>query len=395
MMHFTPRPELPIVALDLAVQHQRLDVIHVLLENGADVNACRDDGNTVLLYAVKVKLPEMIQVVLEHGANMNVCDANGDTVLSYALKNKLPEVIQMALAHGADVNARNREGETALHRLVRISDREAFEILMRHGADVNARDSYGRTSLMFAVQHVQMAMLEAVTERALQMNSKDGDRSLHHASLSSTTEETDTPYSLLQHGVDTDVRGYKVEPLFTAAVSNQVYGIENVQVLLRHGADVNASDNCKRTALHMVVQRLDVVIVGNILRNNANVNAREDRDDTPLMQAVSENQTANTSVIELLLKNGADVNAADHSETTALRVAVAFGNVEETKMLLIHGADVYSRKQGKRSIMEIAQTKANKVIMRLLAYFADVPPSARFEAASAVEYQDWWKEYVD
>jgi ankyrin repeat protein len=98
MMHFTPRPELPIVALDLAVQHQRLDVIHVLLENGADVNACRDDGNTVLLYAVKVKLPEMIQVVLEHGANMNVCDANGDTVLSYALKNKLPEVIQMALA---------------------------------------------------------------------------------------------------------------------------------------------------------------------------------------------------------------------------------------------------------------------------------------------------------
>ena len=131
-----------------------------------------------------------------------------------------------------------------------------------------------------------------------------------------------------------------------------------------------------------------------MLEHSANVNVRNGWEATPLLQAVSQGQTANSRVIEVLSKSGANLNAVEWSNTSALRTAVVFANVPVIKTLLVYGADVYIRKEGKSNIMEIEHGKPDETITRLLIHFADVSPREGFQAARTLEQKGWWKNHL-
>jgi ankyrin repeat protein len=243
---------------------------------------------------------------------------------------------------------------------------------------------------MSAVIEANPAMVKALLAHAPDINAKnnDGRTSLHLATTSSLFADSGMLKILLQHGADTNIRDYSVEPLLNAVVRSRVHYVEDVQLLISYGADVNAGDRFGTTALHAAVKRRDIQVVDAILQHNANVNGRDIWGATPLMLAFPKWQTVSTELVEMLLKNGADVNAGEWSNTTALRIAVEAENAGLTKLLLIYGADGDSQKEGYRSIMDIARGRPNKEIEWLLTYFADVPPRARFEAARAIGYQE-------
>lgn len=96
------------------------------------------------------------------------------------------------------------------------------------------------------------------------------------------------------------------------------------QMLLDHGADPNtASANAMRVApLHSAVaaQRLD--IAETLLRHGAQVNATQADDYTPLHEAA---QNGQVEMIALLLAHGADPSARKSDGQTPLDVAQAHG----------------------------------------------------------------------
>lgn len=104
------------------------------------------------------------------------------------------------------------------------------------------------------------------------------------------------------------------------------------QVLLARGADPNiASANAMRVApLHSSVaaQRLD--ISEELLRHGANVNATQADDFTPLHEAA---QNGQAPMIALLLEYGADLTARKSDGQTALDVAEAHGQAEAAALL--------------------------------------------------------------
>lgn len=77
-------------------------------------------------------------------------------------------------------------------------------------------------------------------------------------------------------------------------------------------------------------------VVKFLLANGAEVNMRNEREETALMVAAEHGQT---EVVRVLLANGADVNAKDNLGHTALMIAAASASVEIVKMLLAAGAD--------------------------------------------------------
>ena len=58
-----------------------------LLENGADVNAIDDSGETALMKAAKMGDAMTINILLNNGADINSKDLSGKTALIYALEN--------------------------------------------------------------------------------------------------------------------------------------------------------------------------------------------------------------------------------------------------------------------------------------------------------------------
>ena len=106
-----------VTPLHLAVAHSNnLEIIQVLLDNGADIASRADVGVTPLHWA---DTPAVVQVLLDNGADIHAGDDFGMTPLHRAAmfsSDENPEVIQVLLDNGADIHGRDEIGMTPLHR---------------------------------------------------------------------------------------------------------------------------------------------------------------------------------------------------------------------------------------------------------------------------------------
>ena len=117
--------------------------IEEALNNGANVNARDEDGNTALHWEYR---GDIARVLLEHGADVNAKNNDGSSVLRCATS---PEVLDLLIEYGADVDARDDSGMTALHWAA-IQGYAAFVEALAVSSDVNAKDNYGNTPLDYA-----------------------------------------------------------------------------------------------------------------------------------------------------------------------------------------------------------------------------------------------------
>jgi len=142
---------------------------------------------------------------------------------------------------------------------------------------------------------------------------------------------------LLALGADPNARakeGHAVTPLQHAAWAGHV---EVARVLLDHGADVNAVDECGKTALHWAAECGHTDVVKLLLDRGADVTVK-DRDDlsTPMARAA---EADHREVVILLLEHGADPNADNDGPIgPPLEYAEWFGDKELAAVLRQHGA---------------------------------------------------------
>ena len=131
------------------------DVITVLIDNGAEVDARDDRGFTPLRYAAgSSDDPRVLRTLINAGANVNVQNLNGSTPLSMAAQfNKNPEIVRVLINAGAKLNTRDGSGNSPLMNSVGYggSGPEVLTLLINAGAEVNARNNKGRTALDIAM----------------------------------------------------------------------------------------------------------------------------------------------------------------------------------------------------------------------------------------------------
>lgn len=126
-----------------------------------------------------------------------------------------------------------------------------------------------------------------------------------------------------------------------------------VRACLRAGVAVNVRmpaklkkefEASRRSALMVAAERGHRPVVALLLKAGADPNATDEYKTTALMGAVERNHPG---VVALLLKAGADPNRRRHGGDFALRSAAVRGiDVTMTKLLLAHGADVCAHKNG-------------------------------------------------
>lgn len=316
------------------------DIQKVSEEIGLDAVVRRDKW-TLLHVASATNRPDVSQYLINMGSDVSVLDKQGNSPLYYC---KSEEVAKMMVDAGAKVNRPSVLGKTPLHHVC-ISDATpaAVKILLQSGARVNAEDKFGDTPFLYACGMAYFCINEEEFTQNLpkinilleygadihHTNSK-GENGLHVCSRYGAYEVVEI---LTKHGVEVNALNKKRQtPLATACISTAfaLHGQQGIlttlELLLEHGADPTIPDEQGLTPLHVLMlqlcESLEITsFVDVLVRRGASLNARDDMLRTPAHYASYATAHGNwPRKLEELRSLGADVNLQDAEGFTAVHV---------------------------------------------------------------------------
>lgn len=116
-----------------------------LLKKEANISARNKDGIVPLHYASYNGFITIVQLFIDAGCNPNIADSKGVTPLHYAAARNHFNVTRFLLFSGADVDYLNRDGMTPLAYAAKNGALDATVVLIGKGADPDSRSPKGDT----------------------------------------------------------------------------------------------------------------------------------------------------------------------------------------------------------------------------------------------------------
>jgi ankyrin repeat protein len=372
--------------LHLAAREGRKEILGLLLQKGASVNARSRDGEGVmpLHLAADRGHKGCVELLLDNGADINVMDrqmivgyrSRRFTTLCFAVANGHDELVELLIKRGAEVNPTPRVTLTPLDIAVRIGNLKIARLLIEKGADVNGKVSATLTPLFSAVYSGNLEMVKLLVENGANVN----HRAYRRLTPLHWTTYWEKPYPeitrlLLEHGSEVDPRTEdKNTPLHYAASNGYA---RCAALLLKNGASIEARNFWGATPLDLAKKEVAKLLlslhraaaaeepnrVESILEKYPQLlNARDRNGKTPLHYAVESNSIKAAGI---LIDRGADANAVSwfkrielihgmvgklvipqlgrvkrlRDEKKPLQIAVEKGYAEMTRLLETHGAD--------------------------------------------------------
>lgn len=115
----------------------QLDLVELLHQCGADIDAVSDSGSTPIRSACFMTHFEIVKELVRYGADISKQNYNGGTCLINSVQSA--KLCSFLLKNGADVNAKDIQNKTALHYAIQEHRLETTKLLVEFGADYNAK----------------------------------------------------------------------------------------------------------------------------------------------------------------------------------------------------------------------------------------------------------------
>lgn len=413
------------------------DIVTTLLANGAVIDTQDDDGNKALHHAVEHGHASTCELLFESGVNLQVLTSEGFSPIHLASRAGYLKILQRLISRSEQTVSQVGEDEV-VNKERGVKGSTVLEQGEPTPADVFDASAGVLTPLHLAASHGHLrvvqelfkyprynlersrasALLLAATGGFLEvvdellksgittvLKDTDGNSPLHLATLRQHPE-------IIAHLLDAKsdsaaifdsnaANKSKWTPLHMAAKSGR---LQSLQILLGHGARLEATTDDGRTALHvavasghlhavneillhvyraperrfglismedksgltafmLAVQSDRIDIVNTLLKTSAPPEMLQGQEHA-LITAAKNNQGA---LVTLLLQSGWAVNARTEEKATALHHAAAKGHVSVMTLLLEHGADVDARDEDKRTPLHWAVASwDNAEVVRLL-----------------------------
>ena len=336
-------------ALILAATKGLDGIVDHLLDEGANPYIQdKEGGGTGLLRAIDEHRLSTVEVMLNHNVNIHCLDDKDRSLLHGAAVGGHDDIVHLLLDRGLDANAKDNRGATPLHDAARNGRFTTAQILLDKGAISWLKDSSGRTPWTVAWQNGHTSILQVlgcqgpdkVTEQNLSgeiPNAEEipvwslallGKKDLVTEALSTRRKEISF--------LDPDTSNTS---LHCAVLSNQP---EIVEMLLRAGMSVDATNDYFRTPLHMVALNGNLEIMRLFLNDSLTddhiINARDKWGTTAILMAYA-NRHIECSL--LLIENGAAIPDSKQSMKQSLFFfAIEFGCLQAVIELVNMGADM-------------------------------------------------------
>lgn len=314
--------------IHVAAASGNIDIVRLLLEAGADIDAGDSDNSTALGVAAIRTQGEMVGFLIEQGADVNRRDRKADCPLSFAVYGRDEAIIQQMLDAGADLYFRNPQGETLLHIACQRGVPEFTKHLLENGAEIDAQAQGGGTPVGYAAMGGHAEIVQLLLDRGADPNT--------------------TPPG-------------EISPLIFTSWRNQV---ECARILLENGAKVDHPGFHNSTALINAAERSSAEMVALLVEHGAAVNYTNEKGATALVGASVDGYADR---VEVLLEAKADPNVGvDEGGRTSLQLAALGGHVEVVRLLLANGANRDDSTPDGESPLQLARYYGNDDVAALL-----------------------------
>jgi ankyrin repeat protein len=341
------------------------------IESGANVNAINSSGFTSLHHAVMNGNLQLIQLLISQGADPNVKDNKGNTPLHTLSYTKLNDQVLNAMAHllltsGARVDKTNKMKQTPLHLAMKAGKINLMKIFTKAGANIHYEDMYDKTPHQYAVEYYQRKLpsskgldhlyklLQSITKDIDQYNVKirkeltdylhSQERRKTFLQLACEKNDTNMILWLLNNKWSVNGDNDSLSPLHIACERGH---LESVKLLVKFGAQID-KPYAEETPLFKACDKGYLDIVKLLVEKGANVNAlyKPFNWGTHIQNYIVHKSPFNKvcekgylDIVKYLLSKGADIDDKENEQKPIL-LAFRGDHLEVVRALVEKGVDV-------------------------------------------------------
>ncbi|MBD3181296.1 hypothetical protein GF312_03325 [Candidatus Poribacteria bacterium] len=302
-----------------AVYRGKMNVVKFLVERGADVNAvgCNFSESYVEIspYCVaRVKRRyEIAEYLLENGADVDIYTAAylGDYNKVNSILEEKPQLLEQEHAYTEKADEPIFHA-TPIFYAVSGGNPDVVKLLISKGADI-----YSQSEKLF-----NFAMRNTQVVRVLLQNDLD----ISEMKFGPPPDDEELTDLMISYGAKFDVNAIdKGWPeLVYRSRGDKGEHPEEIERLLKLGADINIRNYKERTAMHVAAQAGFKDVIEVLVNNGADVNPVDMYGETPLFSAVKSNirkTHKKIATVGFLIENGANLSVKNLKGQTVLDVA--------------------------------------------------------------------------
>ena len=321
-----------------AILKKDVDILKLLILKGADVNAkiyeplpliytiknilgvtyASDAFCAPITYAVMSKDIELVKILVENGADLSDKYNSSYPVLNTAAMYSNIDIFKYLIEKGAKVTPLSiHEGYSPLHSAIITDNYEIALLLADNKVFLNYKNGFRQTPLLMAIKHGRKKkydFIKLLIGCGADVNISD-DR---YTPLTTAIidGDTDSVKLLIAAGADLNLKDRYNTPL---QVSIKFKKYDFSEMLLAAGADVDATDNFECPPLiTAILWFADIETLQLLIRHKANVNIKDKKGDTPLIIA---SKLGCAEFVRLFIDAGADTGAKNKEGGDALSSA--------------------------------------------------------------------------
>ncbi|KAJ7223968.1 ankyrin repeat domain-containing protein [Mycena rebaudengoi] len=346
--------------LIVASYYGYMDIVHLLIEKGADVNAQSGHCGNALQVASSEGHESIVHLLIEKGANVNAQGGHFGNALQAASFSRHESIVHLLIEKGANVNAQGGQFGNALQAASSLGHESIVHLLIEKGANVNAQGGLFGNALQVASDGGHESIVHLLIEKGANVNAQGGHYGNSLQAASDGGHES-IVHLLIEKGANVNAQGGQFGNALQAASCGGHESI--VHLLIEKGANVNAQGGEYGNALQVASSEGHESIVHLLIEKGANVNAQGGHYGNSL-QAASDG--GHESIVHLLIEKGANVNAQGGGLGNALQAASFSGQESTVHLLIEKGANVNAQGGGLGNALQAASFSGNESIVRLL-----------------------------
>ena len=327
--------------LESAAEMGDLQFARKLLELGANPRR-ESTGETALHKAVANDHLDLVELLIQQGADVNAANCDGGAPLSVA---RSLECVELLLAAGADIHTQNDIGVDVIgqHR-----DPEIIDRLRVAGGVLESPESSSGSLMMSAAQEGNLELVNHLLQQNVDANAST-DLLLTPLMAAAERGHIDVLRRLIQAGVEIHAREYRGRTALYYAAAPET------------GIAYQVYQDTEKIRLEIMDDMLSKLPEG----------VRELLANTPVpVPAMGYRASDDVTAIDLLVEAGADMEALDSEGATPLLVACRYGRPSRVTRLLQLGANLQAIDDQGRTARDMAaehpDAKFREQILQLL-----------------------------